>query len=95
MHAESIACCGDRDVIVKQKLTGWISIKNPPVRKGLYQLRDGFGESIGYQYWNGRKWGYWGSTPESAMAGKNGCAYMLDDECWRGLAVSASVRREL
>ena len=70
------------------KLTPWFPGSVKPVRKGVYMLRSGTGRVVGYQYWNGKHWGYWCDTVEEAAASK-GCGYAateFQNDAWRGLA---------
>jgi hypothetical protein len=69
-------------------MTRWFKPAEKPVREGVYQTADrGMLESgtRGYQYWNGKWWGYYNTTPSSAYrerSQKSG----YQRNYWRGLA---------
>ena len=70
----------------KLKLTDWFEgFTVKPSRKGVYMLLSDL--DIGYQHWNGVRWGGWAKTPEMAVRIRNRLAdvYYQHDN-WRGLA---------
>jgi hypothetical protein len=68
------------------KLTPWYPGHIKPVHIGVYQQKDGFGKVVGYQYWNGQRWGLWGSTIESALFQYEVSAGdRWQNDSWRGL----------
>jgi len=69
-------------------LTPWFDgAKHKPARKGVYQLMNGTGTHVGYQYWDGKHWMAWEETAERAHRyrdyGKAADAFQNDN--WRGL----------
>jgi hypothetical protein len=53
----------------KQKLTQWFPPAKKPFRHGVYQTEDDFDRKpaqVGYQHWNGRRWGQFCDTPTQA-----------------------------
>ena len=70
----------------KLNLTPWFdgsAVK--PCCIGVYMLLSD--SNIGYQYWNGARWGSWATTPEIAVKLSRFAAdaYFQNDK-WRGLA---------
>ena len=68
------------------KLTPWFDgSAAKPFRIGVYMLLSD--SDIGYQHWNGVRWGIWETTPEMAEAHCHvaSTAYFQNDK-WRGLA---------
>lgn len=68
------------------KLTPWFHGTIKPVRKGVYMLKDGFRDKIGYQYWNGEHWGVWCFTPQDANRFRRICDMRFQYDQWRGVA---------
>lgn len=68
------------------KTTEWIPGHTKPVHVDVYQQRAGHGNAIGYQFWDGTRWGIWASTIDDAMNNCSipACHYFQDDP-WRGL----------
>jgi hypothetical protein len=68
------------------KLTPWYPGHIKPVRKRVYMQYDGLGEEIGYQYWNGNRWGVWETTVDAAYNHRNIiAAEMFQNDKWRGV----------
>lgn len=71
---------------MRQKLTPWFDgRKYKPVRPGVYQQKNYYG-TLGYQYWDGSRWGFWCATAAQAydQRGKFVPAIYHNDN-WRGL----------
>jgi len=70
----------------KLKLTPWFdgsAVK--PFRIGVYMLLSE--SNIGYQHWNGVRWGSWAKTPEIAVKISHLVAHpYFQNDKWRGLA---------
>ena len=70
------------------KLTPWFNGSIKPIRKGVYMLMcGGFGDIVGYQYWNGSIWCAWDKEAKVAYRMRRLPAtqsYQYDK--WRGLA---------
>ena len=67
-------------------LTPWFDgEKFKPVRKGIYQLMSG--ENIGYQHWNGMKWGPWAESAISTTKNPAGlyAHWTAQNDNWRGV----------
>lgn len=73
----------------KPKLTGWFGPESRPGRHGPYQTNHRKDDlklpKQGYQYWNGRFWGCFELSPESAVAYAN-YPSGFQNNYWRGLA---------
>lgn len=59
--------------------------KHKPVRKGVYQQRNAYGQ-IGYQKWDGRFWYGWRNTPSGAKNAIQTAYHACQNDDWRGLA---------
>lgn len=70
----------------KDKLTPWFPGEVKPVRQGVYQQKSGFGDSIGYQFWDGRQWCGWCKTPDGAENDRGAADIRHQNDRWRGLA---------
>lgn len=61
--------------------------KHKPARKGVYQQKSLGGYYIGYQYWDGKKWGAFSSNPYLAYKLRmNKVNDLHQNDDWRGLA---------
>jgi hypothetical protein len=68
------------------KKTKWFPAHNKPTLKGVYETRDNFGDPfLGYQYWNGRSWRFWGFDANDAYRCRETKSIFQKVE-WRGLA---------
>lgn len=67
------------------KLTPWFPGTVKPVRKGVYQQKNGVG-SLGYQYWDGKFWHGWSSTVYGAQRDNHIAAEYYQNDPWRGVA---------
>jgi hypothetical protein len=67
------------------KLTEWYPADVKPVRVGVYQKYCGFGQKIGYQRWDGRRWMAWDINADVAQRETIPAANFYKDK-WRGLA---------
>jgi len=71
------------------ELTDWFDNGEKPVHIGVYE-RKGFGKPFDtwYNYWNGKYFGYLGSTPEEAVTAwveSGGKKSYHQDYPWRGV----------
>lgn len=74
----------------KAILTRWFRRDVKPAHVGVYQQKDGMGQHIGYQFWDGEFWYAWSSTIEGAILdGKRGLKAAQADP-WRGLTERAA-----
>lgn len=72
----------------KQKLTPWFPPEKKPFRHGVYQTEDDSDRQpvqVGYQYWNGRRWGQFCDTPTQAARYAD-WESIFQENHWRGLA---------
>ncbi len=69
----------------EKDLTPWFDGRIKPVRKGVYQQMSG--GQLGYQKWDGNKWGPWFSTPAQAAYTSPGdyARIQNQNDNWRGL----------
>ena len=69
-------------------LTRWFSSPHGewPARPGLYQVRQGFGNSPRYAYFHGSHWSLTGTSQAQAQSFSNYTA-ALPPRFWRGLAL--------
>lgn len=63
--------------------TLWFNTKEKPVRQGVYERQFG---ATGFQYWNGKRWGLFSLSPESAERNKH-IASKCQRGSWRGLTL--------
>ena len=73
------------------KLTEWFPAEIKPVRVGVYEVSNCFGEKIGnFAYWDGKKWSGYNETIEGAIHNYNTAAEFQNradqNKQWRGLA---------
>ena len=77
----------------EELLTPWFDGAVKPDRPGVYMQMNGLHDLVGYQYWNGRLWGAWCETVESAYQVRRYSAahssYQSDP--WRGLLKTPNV----
>lgn len=66
------------------KLTEWFEPTQKPDLKGVYETDSGDG-ILGYQYWNGVRWGSWGYDVNDAMSEFRMKSF-FQNVYWRGLA---------
>lgn len=72
---------------MNEELTPWFNgMKHKPARPGVYMLLSGGMGLIGYQFWDGQKWGVWCSTAHGAAISGGGHAHSYHQDDWRGLA---------
>jgi hypothetical protein len=64
------------------KRTLWFPGNVKPVHVGAYEKL--VGKDKGYQYWNGKFWGAWSTSPDMAFINKD-TASGFQFEYWRGL----------
>lgn len=80
--------------MAKSRATGWIGGNVKPALKGVYQrdyrkARSDRDVGIAYCHWDGKRWGVYGPTPQSAQQFNNlSSAYQTLP--WRGLAEDPS-----
>lgn len=67
---------------MEQKLTDWFPPEVKPARVDVYETNAGPNT---YQYWNGKFWGLYESTPDFAFAFSYD-KIMVQSPRWRGLA---------
>lgn len=67
-------------------VTPWFLKNEKPARVGAYQTRlDEYDESIGFQYWDGKKWGVYGYSAQDAFRCRLAKSQWQRPH-WRGLA---------
>lgn len=67
------------------KLTPWFPGTIKPVRKGVYQQKNGT-SGIGYQRWDGKFWYAWRKSPEDAKNCLIVVSTYFQNDSWRGVA---------
>lgn len=67
--------------------TPWFDGRKKPARRGVYQQKDGHGQTIGYQYWDGSVWYAWCTTAREAFDARRCFPAAADcqNDKWRGL----------
>ena len=66
------------------KLTPWFSVRNQPVRVGVYERDHQDGRPTCFQHWNGEWWSVFGETPGIAN-GRKHFKSAYQHGTWRGL----------
>ena len=77
----------------EELLTPWFDGAVKPDRHGVYMQMNGSRDLVGYQYWNGRQWGVWCETVESAYEVRRYSAAHISyqNDPWRGLLKTPNV----
>lgn len=72
------------------KKTAWFPVETLPVHKGAYETRTAqeqdLEETNWFNWWNGKKWGLTGSSPDRAKKGNQSLETICCPVQWRGLS---------
>ena len=68
------------------KTTEWFPGHIKPAYPGVYQLLCGNDTEVGYQKWDGEKWGIWYENAQDAAEGHAYADPEFQNDQWRGLA---------
>lgn len=60
-----------------------------PTKKGAYQTRTCAGDRLGFQFWTGNHWCFWGFDAEDAERGQRDKSCFQNVQ-WRGLSFDPS-----
>lgn len=70
----------------KKKLTDWFDAGVKPAHVGAYETRCHKDDGVkGFQYWDGKQWGFWGYDPVDAYRCRVPPSQWQNPQ-WRGLA---------
>lgn len=71
---------------MKAHVTPWFTKNEKPTRVGPYETRqDEDDRGIGFQYWDGKKWGIWSYDTKDAFRCRRAKSQWQRPQ-WRGLA---------
>ena len=78
---------------MSERLTEWFDGAVKPALPGVYQCRGMMIRYVDtYQYWDGKRWGYWSNTPRGAFKDRRLLSARQQPE-WRGLAEDPSAAK--